>query len=49
MLKEYDDIKEEIKNLKSSNLFIKQFYHIVWCVEQIQNTESKKPTICKDK
>ena len=45
VLKEYDDIKEEMKNLLKIlnldfSLFIKQYYHILWGVEKIQNIKT---------
>ena len=49
VLKEYDDIKEEIKNLglkqlieEFKSLFTKQCYRILWSVEKIQKVEVQK-------
>ena len=51
MLKEYGNMKKEIRNLKllieSFSLFIKQCYCIVWSVEK--NTESKNPKVWNTK
>ena len=50
MLKDYDEIKEEIKNMikfiGDFSLFMKECCHIVWSVEKIQKVKSK---ICKRK
>ena len=48
VLKEYDDIKEEIKNLglkqliEEFSLFTKQCYRILWSVQKIQKVEVQK-------
>ena len=48
ILKEYDDMKEEIESLNVYTvhlrlyLFIKQFYCILWCVEKIQKVKMQK-------
>ena len=49
VLKEYEEMKEEIKNLKNLikfmeyfSLFIKQFYCIMWSVEKIQEVKIQK-------
>ena len=53
MLKEYDDMKEEIKSLKTSmfikdfSLFIKQCYRIVWNIEKIRKNLSCKGVIIR--
>ena len=50
VLKEYDNVEKEIKNLKiieDFSLFIKRCYRIVWSVEK--NTESKNQKVVKTK
>ena len=45
MLKEYDVMKEEIKNLKlieDFSLSVKQLYRIVWTVEKIYKVKTQK-------
>ena len=45
MLKEYDDMKEEIKNsdeIWKYKPYIKQSYLIVWRVEKIQKVKIQK-------
>ena len=43
MLKECDEMKEEIKNFEDFSLFIKQCYHTVCSVEKIQRVKILKP------
>ena len=49
MLKEYEQMKEEIKNLttfskfiKDFSLFLRQLYHIIWSPEKIQKIKIQK-------
>ena len=49
VLKEYTDMKEEIKEIwrrqqliKYFNLFVKQFYHIVWSVTEKADSKNAK-------
>ena len=48
VLREYVDMKEEIKNwklqqfIKDFNLFIKQCYLTIWSVEKIQKVKTQK-------
>ena len=51
LLREYDDVKEEIKNLKASTINIRfQSIHktiISYCLKCRKNTESKNPRFAK--
>ena len=51
MIKEYDDIKEEIENLKKSTVHQRsQFIHktmLSYCLKDRKNTESKNPRVAK--
>ena len=43
MLKEYDSMKEEIKNSNDKvkfKLYVKQCYYIVWSIEKIQKEKT---------
>ena len=42
VLKEYYDMKEEIKNLKYFSIFFKQCYRILWRVQKVQKEKTQK-------
>ena len=53
VLREYDDIKEEIKNLNTLTVYQRIMIHyktiLSYCLKYRKNTESKNPNIAKTK